>query len=331
VDAADASATSTQPAATIRRLDVTDEPGLLAFTRIRNAVTPDNTTSPDELRWEQATYPGQIELFLAESGDRAGEPVGAATTGRIWMHQEDYERYWLGIWVQPEARRRGIGTALLAAASAAARAAGKTGLQTDLSEAYEEGHRFLANRGFVVVDRTKAVRLYLAGLAAPEVRAPDGILLTTLAERPDLLPGIHATSIEAFPDIPTAGEPVDAGTYEAFVARDVERDSIPKDAFCIAVDEATGEVAGYASLTFAADSTTTAFHDMTAVRRTHRGRGIATALKRMTIAWAIEHGVETLETGNDEANAPMRAVNAALGYQPIPDWLGLRGPLTPEA
>jgi RimJ/RimL family protein N-acetyltransferase len=68
---------------------------------------------------------------------------------------------------------------------------------------------------------------------------------------------------------------------------------------------------------------------MTAVGRRWRGRGVATALKRATIAWAIEHGLKILETGNDEDNGAMRAVNARLGYRPIPDMLTMRGPLAP--
>ena len=137
------------------------------------------------------------------------------------------------------------------------------------------------------------------------------------------------TALEAFPDIPADDEPMEVGSLEAFAARDVDRVGIPKDAFFVAVDEATGEVVGYASLIYDAASTTVAYHDMTAVRRAYRGRGIATALKRATIAWAIEHGLEALDTGNDEENAPMRAVNLALGYRPVPDWIGLQGPLAP--
>ena len=66
-------------------------------------------------------------------------------------------------------------------------------------------------------------------------------------------------------------------------------------------------------------------HDMTAVRRAWRGRGIATALKLGTIRWAIEHGLSALETGNDEANLPMQAVNRRLGYARQPDELLMRG------
>jgi GNAT superfamily N-acetyltransferase len=87
--------------------------------------------------------------------------------------------------------------------------------------------------------------------------------------------------------------------------------------------------ATYEPLLFAPGSSTLAWHDMTAVRPAWRSRGVATALKRATIAWAIAHGLETLATCNDEANAPMRAVNARLGYRPMPDVLTVRGPLAP--
>jgi GNAT superfamily N-acetyltransferase len=177
----------------------------------------------------------------------------------------------------------------------------------------------------------RQVRLDLRGLEAPPVVPPPGITLVTLAERPDLVPAVHAVAIETFPGMPTGGDPMDAGTLDEFVAREVERPDSPGDAFQVALDEASGEAVGYASLMFAPGSTTVAWHAMTAVRPAYRGRGIATALKRATIAWAIGHGLESLETGNDVHNAPMRAVNAALGYEPMPDLIGLQGPPTAPA
>ena len=310
----------------VRRLDPGDDTALLAYVRIRCEVTPDDADSLEEIRWEDATYPGEVVRFLAELD---GETVGAASTGRVHIHGPDHPRYWLGLWVQPASRRRGFGAALFRAASDAGRAAGKTGFQTWVSEAQQEAVAFLGNRGFVVVGRDKIVGLDLRAMAAPAPALPAGIALRTLADRPDLVAGVHAAAMEAFPDIPTTEEPIEVGSLEAFVARDVERTSIPKDAFFVAVDEASSEVAGYASLKLAAGSTTMAYHDMTAVRPAYRGRGVATALKRATIAWALGHGLEELRTGNDEDNAPMRAVNAALGYRPRPDYLELRGPLAP--
>jgi GNAT superfamily N-acetyltransferase len=311
----------------VRRIEPGDDAALEAYVRIRNTVAPENADSMEQIAWQATAYPGQGARLLAE--DAAGTAIGTATTGRIWMHGEAFERYWLGIWVLPEARRRGAGQALYAACSEVAREAGKTGFQTELSEVHADGLRFLAARGFVVTDRMKMVRLHLAGLERPDVAPPQGIRLVSLAERPDLLAGVHAVAVEAFPDIPSEDEPVDAADFEAFVARDVDRAGIPREAFMVAVDEASGEVAGYASLMLDAGDPTAAFHDMTAVRRAYRGRGIAGALKRATIAWAIDNGLAALDTGNDEHNAPMRAVNAALGYRPVPDWLGLQGPLAP--
>ena len=91
---------------------------------------------------------------------------------------------------------------------------------------------------------------------------------------------------------------------------------------------ATGRVVGYGSLIrIPGAARPSAWHDMTAVARDARGRGIAGALKRATIRWAIADGLEVLEAGNDTDNAPMRAVNARNGYQPLPDVVVLRGPL----
>ncbi len=310
---------------TIRLLPPGEADGVAAYLRVRNAVTPESSDSADQVRWEEATYPGEIVRFLA--ADTGGTVVGAASTGRIWMHGPDYPRYWLGLWVTPGARRQGIGSALFAMAAEAARRAGKSGFQTELSEAQVEGHRFLAVRGFVETGRTKDVRLDLTGMAAPSVDPPPGIRITSLAAEPSLMKGVHQAAVEAFPDVPTSGEPLYAGSLEEFVARDVDREAVPREAFKVAVDEASGEVVGYASLTYAPDRRTLAYHDMTAVRPAFRGRGIASALKRATIAWAVGTGVEALETGNAEGNAPMRAVNAALGYRPLPDLISLQGPL----
>ena len=311
----------------IRRIGPGDDTALADYVRIRNAVVPENTDSLEQIAWQAATYPGDGARFLAL--DAGGTAVGTATAGRIWMYGPEYPRWWLGIWVLPHASLQGLGSALYSAASDAARAVGKTGFDTELSAVHEDGLRFLAKRGFVETDRSRMVRLDLAGLPAPDPRPPAGIRLVTLADRPDLLPGVHATAVEAFPDIPHDDESLSALDLDGFTARDVTRPGIPADAFWIAIDEASGDVAGYASLSFAAGSTTVAYHDMTAVRRAWRGRGIAAALKRATIAWAVGHDLEALDTGNDVENAPMRAVNLALGYRPLPDWIGQQGPLTP--
>jgi RimJ/RimL family protein N-acetyltransferase len=200
-----------------------------------------------------------------------------------------------------------------------------------VSERHADGLTFLQHRGFVEFDRYRMVELDLASMPKPAIDEPAGFEITTLAARPDLVTDVHAVAELAFPDIPHADEPMQAGSLEEFRKRDVDRPGIPPDAFYVALDAATGDVIGYASLMRIPGRPDAAWHDMTAVAPAHRGRGIAKALKRATIAWAIDAGMRVLETGNDVENAPMRAVNAALGYRPIPDEVGLRGPLADEA
>lgn len=309
--------------ATIRAVASDDD--LVTLVALVNAITPDDPTSLDDIHWSDATYPSSAR-FLAEVDGRA---VGAATVGRIHVQAADYQDLWAYVAVDPGHRRRGIGSALLRRLSDHARAAGKAGLQLRVSETRPEALAFLERRGFLEDERSKTVRLDLAGASRPTVDMPAGITLTDLARRPDLVPGVHAVALETFEDIPWTDEPMAAGDLSEFRARDVDRPGIPPDAFMVALDATTGEVVGYASLMFVPGSTTVAWHDMTAVRRAWRGRGLATALKRATIVWAIDHGLDALETGNDEGNAGMRAVNARLGYRPLPDEVFVRGPLLP--
>lgn len=298
-----------------------DDADLEAIVALVNEVTPDDPSSIEEIRWADATYPGTAR-FLATVD---GRPVGVATVGRIYMQPPEFDALWATIAVLPSARRLGLGASLLTAVSDRARVAAKGWLHVPASDARPEGIEFLARRGFTEYERAKLVRLELADLAAPPVDMPAGVRLTTLAVEPALVEGVHAVALEAFPDIPGGDQPDTVGDLAEFRARDVDRAAIPPDAFFVALDAATGRVIGYASLMLLPGSRTVAWHDMTAVARSWRGRGLASALKRATIGWALGNGLTALETGNDVANGPMRAINAKLGFQPLPDLVLMRG------
>jgi GNAT superfamily N-acetyltransferase len=57
-------------------------------------------------------------------------------------------------------------------------------------------------------------------------------------------------------------------------------------------------------------------NDYTGVASTHRGRGIATALKLRTINWAHQNGVRWFHTSSEIGNTAMVTVNTRLGYLP---------------
>ena len=305
----------------IVRPATTADEDLGTIAAIANATSPEDSTSVEDMRWSDATYSGS-KRWIAELD---GRPIGAATVGRIHVYPPDYGALWATIGILPEARRLGAGQALLHRIGATAERAGKAHLEIPVAADRQDAVRFLEHRGFVEHDRARAVRLDLAGRAVPALNVPRGIELTDLAARPDLVDGIHALAIEAFVDIPGGNQPMAPGDLAEFRARDVDRPGIPAAGFAIAVERATGRVVGYASLLHKPDSPGVAYHDMTAVRRAWRGHGLATALKLRTIAYAIDQGLAALETGNDEGNLAMQAVNRRLGYRPLPDLLTMRG------
>jgi mycothiol synthase len=294
--------------------------------RIVSTVTPDSPISIEEMRWQQRTYPGG-RRFVAWLD---GQPVGAGGAGRAYTYPADFEGLWGNISVLEPFRRRGVGSALLAAASDVGREHGKTMLVGRTTADRQDAIDFLEHRGFTEYERMKQVRLDLAGLALPEVAPPDGVIVSSLEDRPDAVQGVYGVALEALPDIPGDGPPAPS-TFEEFRIRDVDRPTNPPGAFIVAIEAETGRVIGYANLIIVPGNPKVAWHGMTGVARAWRGRGVAMALKRATIEWAVANGLEALEGANDIDNAPMRAVNKRLGYQPLPDEIQFRGPLADSA
>jgi len=220
--------------ATIRRADTSDA-DLGAVAAVVNEAIPEWPTDVDSMRREDALYPG-IVRFIVEQDGRA---VGVGIVGRIYIHPPEYDALWATVAVTPESRRRGIGGRLLSETAEVARAAGKSALHAPVSEERPDALSFLVHRGFREHARHKMVRLELEGRHPPADVPPPGIALTTLAERPELIEGVHAVAVEAFADIPGGDEPPAAGDLAEFRARDVDWPTVPHDAFMIAeIDEA---------------------------------------------------------------------------------------------
>jgi RimJ/RimL family protein N-acetyltransferase len=124
--------------------------------------------------------------------------------------------------------------------------------------------------------------------------------------RAEHLRGAYAVEVECVPDVP-ATTPMAADPFERWH----ERISGHAVNF-VALDE--GRVVGRASLEHLHGQQHRLEHGLTAVLRSHRGRGVATRLKRAQIAWAAAQGYTELITATDTTNVPMRRVNVKLGY-----------------
>jgi len=220
-----------------------------------------------------------------------------------------------------EVRRRGVGTALLHEVSARAAARGKRELQGEARADDDESRAYFERRGYRVVGGEAAVALDLGTVDADRPSPPAGVEIVTRAQRPDVVEGMYEVAVEADEDIP--GNDV-VRSFDVFRAQDVDRPT--RTAHLCFVALSGDEVVGYAVLDDYGDF---GFHGLTAVKRAWRRRGVATALKRAQIAAAKERGFRRLVTGSEERNAPMRNLNAKLGFRPEPSLstVELRGPL----
>ena len=216
-----------------------------------------------------------------------------------------------GVAVVPERRGEGIGGELLRTIEDWARGRSATLLEGGIAEDDEGTISWAAARGFAEVGRNSRLVLDLTAVEAPAVTPPHGIEIVTWAERPELAEGLWEVAREAGPDIP-GEEETDPGTLEEWLERDMRGVGDRPEAVFAAVED--GEVLGFAKLAFSTERTDRAFHDLTGVKRAHRGRGIAAALKATQIAWAKDQGFSSLQTANEVRNAPIRHLNAKHGY-----------------
>lgn len=215
--------------------------------------------------------------------------------------------------VVPDARRQGIGSALLEACSSEARALGLEALYGRVDGGDGESLRFVRHRGFGEIGR-EVEQVRELGVEDPPVM-PAGILVTELA--PEHLPGAYAVAVDAVPDLALEAV-LEAQPYESWLEKTRLR------ILHVALED--GVVVGYATLCPLAATPDTLEHELTGVLRSRRRRGIAEALKRTQIAWAAA-GYRTLVTYTQEGNEAMRSLNLKLGYSERFASIAVRGPL----
>lgn len=276
----------------VRVAETDDE--LEAWRRVRMAVLPDERArSVAEMR--AMALPETLYLIAQVDGDVVGSGLaGRSDFGYAGLHPR----------VVPGWRRRGIGTAILQTLETHALAMGFREAGSNLDDA---GSLAFAERfGFREVDRqVEQIRTIVPDEPWPTL--PDGIEVVTVAERPELWAAAYDPfAREALADLAT-DRPIEV-TREQW-----ERDWLDwPEAMFLALHG--GEVVGCAGLERDDDRSDRAEHALTAVARSWRRRGLASALKRVTLAAAAQHGIREVYTWTQRGNADMRALNERLGY-----------------
>jgi len=299
----------------ITELALDDRAGHEAYAAVWSAVVPRYPITPEELERRRARRPDDVRVIGRIDWAVAGcaAAIRSDLPGRTYM----------GNVVLPEYRGRGLGRAFLERVLRAARAHGSDILAAGVEEDDEAAQRFAERFRLREVLRELEISRRVDSVE-PDPSPPDGISVIEVSQRPDLLRDAYAVACEALPQMPLHA-PIEVPAYERWVEEDATGPDVLAGGTLLALD---GErVVGFVSLLRRAADPGLAEHGLTSVAASHRNRGIATALKQAQIAWASRNGYRELMTSTQDGNAPMRAVNDKLGYEPCPAWIRVEAPL----
>jgi mycothiol synthase len=280
---------------------------LEGWIRVKRAVFP-NESAWTVQEFRERDEPDQLVLVA----ELEGEIVGAGLAGR----SDVQGRGFVAPRVHPDARRRGVGTAMLHRLTKHV-----VGLGYDKAWASvdDDGSRAFAERfGFEEVDR-EVEQVIALPTELPEAPLPEGVEVVSIAYRPELLREAYSLARdEGYADMAIDGNVV-------VTPDDWLRDeaTLPAGSF-VAMDG--GRIVGFSGL-MRHDNPGVAEDGLTVVARDWRRCGLAMALKRLELAWAAENGFTEVLTWTQRRNEGMRAVNERLGYVYRTVGLKMMGPV----
>ncbi|MDA1278417.1 MAG: GNAT family N-acetyltransferase [Chloroflexi bacterium] len=271
-----------------------------------------------------ASIPSPINRNMVAAYEH-GQIIGWSSIGR--GENEIPTRAFTSTIAHPDYRRMGVGSALLCDVVDFAKSAGVNELKSRVKDSEPEWLEWAQAHGFIIERHSFRSSVTLAGFEddslAKRIKklASDGITFTTLAKLGDTEADrrryYEADSAAAI-DIPGEDHVFSWAEYEAEVFKN---ESYRPEGAHVAMDG--NRIVGVANVMLDAEHNRME-NAFTGVLAEYRGRGIAQALKLMTIEYARKSGIAEILTENDSENAPMLAVNRKLGYKPWPGAYSLK-------
>ena len=272
-------------------------------------------------RFETANPEPNRLILVAE--DAAGTLVAAASASDGGLMGGGQNRWRANVRVAPEQRRRGLGSEMLARLEQHVRSKDAPKLQGAVRGEEEDGLRFAEKHGYREFHRRYDSYLDVPAFDASRFEAPDAVAARAgvRIDRYDVLEK-EATDRVAFQratyeclsvtqmDIPRPEPMPPPPPFEAVREVYFEGETFARDASVVAV---RGDRVVGTSITIV-DPEGVAYTAYTGVDKAERGKGIALAMKLAVLERLKERGTKLFGTTNDEANAPMRGINAKLGY-----------------
>lgn len=293
-----------------------------------NLIEPGSTTA-QSLEEEDKQMPATSNLKLNENGLLVGfgrtRVIAENENGQIIGYGASYRAPWVEpgqvasvFCVHPDFRGQGVGGMILSYIEEWAIENQASVLSSIVMDWIDGSLPYVEKRGFTLDAHLFELELAINQFdssryvdLAEQVKE-SGIQFVTLAE----LPGeeserkLYELCVETSKDNP--GQYGSLAPFDEWRKEFLSEDS-REDWVFMAIDG--GQFIGVTQLYRSKDEGVV-YTNYTGVQKEYRGRGIAKALKLISIAEAIKNGAHTMTTDSEENNAPMQHINRSLGYLP---------------
>ena len=300
---------------------------------IKNAVWPDQfVTVETRQHWDKSRQPGY--LFERELIKKDGQIVAFGSYAQlIWSFHP--RKYWVDLAVHPDYEAQGIGSAYYEHIMSLLAERDPIAITATTREDKTQGIEFLRKRGFEQVMREARSELKVATFdhanfagVLEKVRA-QGIQIVSIRQLAEIdsnwKRNLYEAEWEIEQDVPSP-DPSVKRSFRSFKKRSLGSPILLPDAWFVALDQ--GRYVGM-SILWRSGNKDKLDTGLTGVVRTHRRRGIATAMKLHAIQFAQQYGAKIIVTENEENN-PMYQLNLNLGFRPISAWLEFEKKLKDE-
>lgn len=287
-----------------------------AIAKVSNLAMPEYQLSATQLqRFEDTLDPRcKLGFFVAEDD---GQVIGYAQYMQ-WADVYHPQAFWITVQVHPDHQRQGIGTQLYTTLSDTLSVYDPINFRSSIYDGYAGALAFTQKLGFVEYSRRidltcdlDTVDLSQFASAVENARADNFRFVPISKIRNDNL--VVATifdvqwSLEL--DVPL-DETLTRPSLHQWRKEVVDNEMYMGDAsFLVMQDEE------YVALTHVYKySDDRLYIEFTGVRPAFRRRGIATAMKVLSMQWGKDNGFKYMGTTNDAVNTGMLAINQQLGF-----------------
>ncbi|MGD9146320.1 MAG: GNAT family N-acetyltransferase [Anaerolineae bacterium] len=314
----------------IRTYTRDDFPGIV---NLHNTAFPDMpATVEDYIEAEEQRDPKCKHQRWVALED--GQIVGTgAHSQELWAYHP--QKFKLAGGVLPHHQRRGIGAALYERVMEGLAPFDPVELRAHVRQDHPQSLRFFEKRGFTEYMRDRESHLDVMAFdptpyeGLEERLSTQGIEIKTLRQLEgdaDRDCKVYDLEWELLEDLPDAADLTQV-PFDRWHKDILESPLFLEDGYFVAIDG--GAYVGMSNL-WAIRASKDLNTGLTGVVRSHRRRGVATALKVRAIAYALAHGHPVIKTGNEVNNRPMLSINERLGFVPRPEWITLRKMLREE-